>query len=42
MPEIPSSEHKTQNRGNALFTDKSRELKQAMMQKILTGKTRLL
>ena len=42
MPEQPRSERKTQNRFIALFTDKTRALKQAMMQELLTGRTRLV
>ena len=42
MPEQPRSERKTQNRFIALFTDKTRAIKQAMMQELLTGWTRLV
>lgn len=46
MHEQARFERKTQNRVAAMFTDasrdKTRSLKQAMMQELLTGKTRLV
>jgi len=42
MPDQPRSERKMQNRVVALFTGKTRDLKQAMMQELLTGRTRLV
>ena len=42
MSDTPRSERKTQNRFSALFTEKTRALKQAMMQELFTGRTRLV
>jgi len=42
MPEQPRSERRTQNRVVAPLSDKTRALKQAMMQELLTGRTRLV
>ncbi len=42
MNEKPHSERLAQNRVVALFTARIRDLKQAMMQELLIGKTRLV
>jgi hypothetical protein len=42
MIEQARSERKTQNRVAALFTDVNHPLQQAMMQELLTGRTRLV
>ena len=42
MPEQPRSERKTPNRVLEARRNKTRDLKQAMMQELLTGKTRLV